>query len=251
LIRLVRVEILKIRSTRMWLGLLLGAVALTGVGAVATLIIAGTPQGVQQGLTPIRTAQDVRDLVYTALVVSVFTLIMGATSMTTEYRSGTIAGTFLATPTRRPVVVAKTIASAAVGLMFGLIAALIPVVSAVVYFMVKGLPIALGRPVLDAVLIVCVIAAYCGAVGAGVGAAIRSQLVAIIGVLCWHVIVEQLVGGLFHQTSKWMPFLGTEGALTQRADGMLKPAQGVMMMIAYTTLALVIGIVVTSRRDVS
>jgi hypothetical protein len=250
-IRLVRVEILKIRSTKMWLGLLLGAVLLTGVGAVATLILSDTAKGVQQGLTPIRTAQDVRDLVYTASAVSVFALILGATAMTTEYRNGTVAGTFLATPTRRPVVIAKTIASAAVGFVFGLIAALIPVISAAIYFAIKGRHVPMGRPVVDAVLIVCVLAAYSAAVGAGIGAAIRSQLVAIIGVLTWHILVEQLVGGLFSQTSKWMPWLGSQGALTQQASGMLKPVQGVILMIFYTALALAVGLVVTSRRDVS
>jgi ABC-2 type transport system permease protein len=250
LIALVRVEILKIGSTRMWLGLLLGAVALTAVGAIATLVLAGTPDGIKQGIHLVRTAQDVRDLVYTASGVSVFTLILGATSMTTEYRSGTIASAFLATPTRWPVVVAKTIANAAVGFAFGLISALIPVASAVVYFMIKGLPVHLGRPVVDGVLVVCAIGAYCGAIGAGVGAAIRSQLVAIIGVLSWHLIAEALIGSLVHPVRRWLPFLGTQGALTQSQSGMLRPIQGVALMVVYLGLALAVGVVVTARRDV-
>jgi len=110
--------------------------------------------------------------------------------------------------------------------------------------------VAMGKPVLDAVVIVCVVSAYCGAVGAGVGAAIRNQLVAIIGVICWHVLVEQLLGGLVHVTRKWLPFLGTQGALSQRENEFLRPAQGVLLMLVYLGAALAIGMIVTSRRDV-
>ena len=251
MIRLVRVEMLKLRSTRMWLGLLLGAVLLVALGAIATLIISGRPEGVKQGLTPIRTAQDVRDLVYTAGIVGVFTLILGATSMTTEYRSGTIAGTFLATPNRWPVVAAKVIGSAAIGLVFGLIAASIPVMSAVVYFLVKGQHIALGRPVVDAVLVVCVIGAYSAAIGAGVGAAIRSQLVAILSVLAWSLVAEPLVGSLIHPVRKWLPVEGAHGALTQEMPGLLSPSGGGALMVAYVLIALAVGILVTRRRDVA
>ena len=251
MIRLVNVEMLKLRSTRMWIGLLLGAVLLVGVAAIATLVISGRPEGVKQGLTPVRTAQDVRDLVYTATAVGVFTLILGATSMTTEYRSGTIAGTFLATPNRWPVVLAKVIGSAAIGFVFGLIAGVIPVVSAVVYFLVKGEHIALGRPVVDAVLVVCVIGAYSAAIGAGVGAAIRSQLVAILSVLAWSLVAEPLVGGLIHPVQKWLPVEGSHGALTQEMPGFLAPSGGAALMVAYVLLGLGVGIFVTRRRDVA
>jgi ABC-2 type transport system permease protein len=250
-IRLVRVEMLKLRSTRMWLGLLLGAVLLVALGAIATLILSGRADAAKQGLTPIRTVQDVRDLVYTAGIVGVFTLILGATSMTTEYRSGTIAGTFLATPNRWPVVAAKVLGSAATGFAFGVIAALIPIVSAVVYFLVKGQHILLGRPVLDAALVVCVIGAYSAAIGAGVGAAIRSQLVAILSVLAWSLVAEPLIGSLIHSVQKWLPIEGAHGALTQQTSGLLSPVGGGALMVAYVLLALAVGIFVTRARDVA
>ena len=50
-------------TTRLWIGL--GAVGLAALGAIATLAIAGTPDGLEAGLTPIETVEDVRDFVAT------------------------------------------------------------------------------------------------------------------------------------------------------------------------------------------
>ena len=69
--------------------------------------IAGTPDGLEAGLTPIETVEDVRDFVATGSIAGVFALVLGATAMTTEHRHRTLSGTFLATPTRWPVVVSK------------------------------------------------------------------------------------------------------------------------------------------------
>ena len=79
-LRLVGVEVAKVRTTRMWIGLLLGAAGLAALGAIATLAIAGTPDGLEAGLTPIETVEDVRDFVTTGSIAGVFALVLGATA---------------------------------------------------------------------------------------------------------------------------------------------------------------------------
>lgn len=251
MMKLVRAELLKIRSTRMWMGLLFGAVALTGLGAIATLAVAGTAQGAQAGLVPVRSVQDVADLVYTSSAAGIFAMILGAVASTGEYRSGTIAGTFLATPSRSPVIVGKVVAAAVVGFAFGIVCALIPFVSAEVYLAIKGLPLAFGSSVLLAVLVVGAMGASSGAIGAGIGAAIRSQLVAILGLLGWGLVVEQLIGGLLPDWRKWLPFLGAQASLAQQDPTLLRPVPGGLLLIGYVVLALVIGVFVTRERDIS
>jgi hypothetical protein len=250
-LRVLRAEILKLRSTRMWVGLLFGAVALTALGAIATLAIAGTPQGAQAGLTPVRSAADVADLVYASSAAGTFALILGAMSITGEYRSGTIAGTFLATPSRTPVIVAKAAALAVVGLGFGLAYALIPVVSAEVYLVVKGLPLEFGTSVLFAMLVIGAMGATSAAIGAGVGAAIRSQLVAILGLLGWTLVVEQLLGGLLPDVRRWLPFVGAQASLTRQDAALLSPLPGGALLVVYVGLAVILGVVFTRQRDIS
>ena len=51
MIHLIGVEVAKVRSTRLWIGLLLGAAGLVALGAVATLVVAGSADGAEAGLT--------------------------------------------------------------------------------------------------------------------------------------------------------------------------------------------------------
>ena len=42
--------------------------------------------------------------------------------------------------------------------------------------------------------------------GVALGSLIRSQLAAIITVLAWGIVVEQLIGGLFSSITRYLPF---------------------------------------------
>ena len=85
--------------------------------------------------------------------------------MTNEHRHRTLASTFLATPTRWPVIVAKVIGSGA-WIVFGVIAGLIPLVAVAVRFAARGDAVPMGASVALAVGAVGVTCAYSGAVGA-------------------------------------------------------------------------------------
>ncbi len=249
-LRLVGVEVAKVRTTRMWIGLLLGAVGLAALGAIATLAIAGTPDGLEAGLTPIETVEDVRDFVTTGSIAGVFALVLGATAMTTEHRHRTLSGTFLATPKRWPVVVAKVIAYGVAGFAFGVVGGLIPLVAVAVKFAVAGEVVPFGASVIVAVLAVGAGAAFSGAMGAAAGAALRSQLIAIIGVLGWALVVESLVGAILPATVKWFPFAGLATSLTQTGTDLLSPPAAGLMMALYLAIALGVGLAVTMARDV-
>ncbi|MET0801797.1 MAG: ABC transporter permease subunit [Actinomycetota bacterium] len=250
MIRLVRVEVAKVRTTRMWIGLLLGAAALVTLGAVATLAIEGSDEATQAGLRPIETVEDVRDFVYTGSIAGVLALVLGATTMTNEHRHRTLAGTFLATPTRWPVIGAKVIGSGVVGFVFGVIGGLIPLVAVAVRFAVRGEAVPLGISVALAVGGVGVSCAFSGAMGAAVGAALRSQLIAIIGVLGWALVVEPLIGGLVPDALRWLPFSGVGSSLGQQSPDLFSPAVGAALMAAYVGAATATGVVLTLRRDV-
>ena len=98
---LVRSELRKITSTRLWWGLLLGAVIYTVIQAGANAAIAGTDPGAGQPATPaLDTAQAIRTVYATSAFTGayIFAMILGITGMTGEYRYQTITPTFLATP---------------------------------------------------------------------------------------------------------------------------------------------------------
>ena len=108
----VNAELLKVRSTRTTLGLVVGMILLT----LLIVLLSGllTPA---DGLT---FKPDQLNLVATGGVAVIFSGLAGVLLVTSEYRYGTIHPTFLFTPRRSRVLSAKFAAGLLAGLVFGL-----------------------------------------------------------------------------------------------------------------------------------
>jgi ABC-2 type transport system permease protein len=151
---------------------------------------------------------------------ALFASLLGAMSITGEIRHGTIRPTFLATPRRGRVVVAKVAASALAGLAVGPLAA-----------------------------------ALFAAIGVGVGAVVRNQVAAVVGLCVWLLFLEPLLLADVHAAAKFAPGASAgaiAGAIqTQIADDLVAPALGVLLLAAYAALASAVGSIATTRRDVN
>ncbi len=253
MIRLVRVELLKVRTTRLWIGLLIPSLGLAALGAILRFALVGTPEGRQAGLTEVRTLQDMKDVVLSGGVVAIFAIVLGATSATSEFRYQTMSGTVLATPRRWTVVTAKAISSAVIGGALGLVGALLPLGIGVVWLTVRGDPVPFGAPVAWAIAGVAAEAAYSAILGAGIGAAVRSQLVAILSLLGWLIVVEPLAGAFVPSLIRWMPFAGADGLFGRSSatpGEVFGPAVAAVLLAGYVASTLAAGIWLTERRDV-
>ena len=120
---LVRAEWTKLFTTRVWIGLLLGACVLVAGFAVLFTSFAGNTQGGPQGggLPAVGTAQYEQLVLAIGANVTVLFLILGIIGMTQEYRHRTATPTFLTTPRRGRVVVAKLVAYALAAVPFALV----------------------------------------------------------------------------------------------------------------------------------
>jgi ABC-2 type transport system permease protein len=212
MIELVKAELLKVRSTRLWIGMAVGAVGLTGVSTILFLALANSANAQANGIHPIVTTEDLRTLVFQASGTLAFVLVLAATMATAEFRYGTASGTYLAVPSRMRVISAKSIAAAIVGLLYGVAAAAMTVLIAVIWLGIDGRSIPVGASVIGAIGQEGLRCAYGAALAVGVGAALRSQLVAILGLLGWLFIVEPLGVALLPRFAKFMPFAGVGGA---------------------------------------
>ena len=110
-----RAELLKIRSTRTTVGLLLGMVGLTLLFSLLTGLLSKAPDLV--------TAEDQRMLLSVGSLAGVFSALAGIMLVSSEYRYGTIRPTFLFTPRRARVLRAKVAAGVLAGLAFGIVPA--------------------------------------------------------------------------------------------------------------------------------
>jgi len=189
--RLVRVELLKLRTVRTTYGLLAAAALLTAFLASIRASKA-TPS----------TLSSVVTLTGWAML---FAMVMGVIASSGEFRHSTATLTYLAGPRRSRVLAAKAAAAAVVGAIFGLAGAV--VATGIGLAFTSGEPITLSaatfvRDDLGAVLG----AALLAALGVAVGSLIRSELAGVVGVLIWSLLIEPLIGGLYPTTEPYLPY---------------------------------------------
>src|SRR5262245_18735153 len=112
-----RAELLKLRTTRTLLWLLLSMLGL--------VVLAVSLHGLGLAIEEVsKYSTQIRIFVFGQNLGSVFAALAGAIAVTSELRHGTIRPTFLASPQRSKVMLGKAAASAVVGFVFGLLASL-------------------------------------------------------------------------------------------------------------------------------
>jgi ABC-2 type transport system permease protein len=244
-----RAELLKQRSTRTNLGLLLAllglvllAVVLHGFGLPARSIDGGSEQ-----LTLV--------VGWGERLAAVFAGLLGAMSITGEIRHGTIRPTFLVTPRRARVIAAKVLASLSFGAGFGLIATALAAGVGSAALGIRGID-----SLLDggdyAVLLAggTAAAALWAAIGVGIGAVVRSQVPTLIGICAWLLFVEGLlVGDLtgVGDVGQFAPGAAAAAISGQDPDTLLGPVAGLAMLAVYAAAASLAGALATDRRDVA
>ena len=179
-----------------------------------------------------------------------FAALAGALAITAEIRYGTIRPTFLVSPRRSPVVVAKLAVGALTGLIYGLLAEGLMAVFAAVAFSVRGIPNELTTSDYTRILIGGAIAAALWAVlGVGVGALVRNQVATLVGLCAWMFLVESVTEGFVPGAAKLMP--GGAGLSLAGNEHKLSIGAAALLLLAYTAAAAAGGWLTTLRRDVT
>jgi ABC-2 type transport system permease protein len=181
-VRLFYAELLKIRTApRTTLALVLGLLALVGLGSAATASDADS--------SPFAIATAESDVIEVASIATVFALILGILVVTWEYRHGTITQTFLVSPRRERVIGAKLFVSLVVGGLLTAASVLVAVVIASFWISLdleRGHWELIGRVLFSAAL--------WGVLGSGLGAMLQSQVGAIVTSFVWFLVAEPLLG---------------------------------------------------------
>lgn len=262
MITLVRVELLKLRTTRTAAGLLAAAV---GISLLWSTLEASRAGKASSGVASLSTTAGLTSIVTGGVWSLLFAAVLGVIVTSGEFRHSTVTSTYLATPDRRRVLAAKAIAAAITGAVFGLAGWLVATgvgygfaasqSDHVTISVATNARYAVGHVVAGALL---------GAVGAGLGALIRSQVAAIITVFVWGIIIESLIGGLFTGVRPYLPYTAaTTLAGTSLGSASFSAARNVsggtaLPFAAATALVAAVGLVLltiaartTVRRDIT
>jgi ABC-2 type transport system permease protein len=236
--RLVRAELVKLRTVRSLLWVTLGMLALVGISVIS--VVASTDV--------IESAARDRSVARISAIAVLFALLQGIIVMGAEGTHGTITQTFLVAPLRERVLTAKALVAAVVGAALAVAAELLTIVVAV-----PGLSLSL-RDARYVWIGVVIGSAAAGALGVGVGALFHRQGPAIISTFLWLLIGESVLAIALRDGVRFLPahvFAATvAGTVHSTENDLLGAWAGALAAVLYAVGFLVVGGALLSRRDV-
>lgn len=252
---LVRSELRKLLTTKVWLFLLLGTVLFALLQPTLTLAFAGNKDSGIPDITDPRTQLMALEGPASAVI---FTLILGIIGMTQEYRHRTATPTFLATPHRWKIIVTKLAVYLLVGVVFAVIAGVFVYAEVAIWVGGAGGSVPLSGDNAQVLFGATAAAALYGVVGVGIGALIRNQVGAVVGALAYMFVVESILRAIpaTQDVFKYLPGGASEAMYTltsnpQQPVDLLTPVQGGLLLVGYGVVAAAIALALPVRRDVN
>jgi ABC-type transport system involved in multi-copper enzyme maturation permease subunit len=279
LVRLLRAEFMKVRTTDTGWLFLIGFIAFTALAltingfsthyqlypqqgsgdraqALAQAAQARTPAGVAAISASMMTSGE--------RIGVIFALLLGVLIITSEFANQTAAVTFVTVPVRAAVIRAKLAAAACCGALFWLMGTIIAAVVTPLFLYSQHVGISLaGWTVVRPVLLSLLAFVAWGVFGLGLGAVLRGQTTSLFAAIAAYagsfgaILVFTLLYNLFHQG--WMlgapviaPAIASEVMTTSGpAFPHAPPAwAGGLILIGYVVALAAAGLALTKRRDV-
>lgn len=268
-----RSESAKVFTTSMWWLL---AIVLFAYVAFTAAVLGGVLAASASGNLPGSDAPQIPEeglaatLYSTATAIAyVFPLLIGTLMVTGEIRHQTLTPTFLATPRRGRVLIAKLVIGVLLGILYGVLGVVASVAPSAPFLLAMDLDTQLdqtdmwamfGRMVLAFVLWVCI--------GIGVGALVRNQVGAVVGVIVFTQFVEPIVRLIAtfidgaDEVARYLPGAASDTlvgaslytAMSAPTPGAADPLEwwvGALVLLGYAVVFLFLGWLSSWRRDVS
>jgi ABC-2 type transport system permease protein len=245
MIRQLRSEIAKVTTTTTLIGMLAALAGLVGLAIVVhTFALPVDRLGTRTGQRDLLTDVGVG-------LGGLFAALIGALSITTEFRTGTIRPTLLAAPRRREVIGAKAVTAFATGALAALVSIGTASLTATVTLRIRDLT---QMPTTGD----CVGLFAGGAVGGGllgviglaVGALVRAQVPTFVVLFTWLLFIENVLAEL-PEAHRFVPGALAQGLAAQGREGIVQTVWlAALLLTTYALAASVVSVAVTSRRDI-
>jgi hypothetical protein len=249
----VAAELLKIRTARLPWALLAVAVGLTGLHS---LLFDSNAGGTGHASIPsLATYSGQTQAVNIPGEVLLLASVVGIILASGEFRHKTATATYLATPSRSRVLVAKAAAAACLGLVFGVLGAAVATTIGLFFVTGTGHHLLLSAQTMGRFAAGGAIAsAILAAAGVAVGTLIRSQIGAIITVFVWGFVIEQALGGLYSSVQRYLPFTAAAslaGSTLGNQRAALPFAGAILLLAAVAALIALIAAQTMLQSDIT
>lgn len=267
---LVRAELLKIRTTSLWwiFGIIL--IPLWGATLLANWAQSDFATSAEGGLDEqTRVAGEAINVATNLYTTGQFfgillVLLLGAILVTNEFFHLTATTTFLTTPRRERVVLAKFAAAGIVGLAVWALTTVLNLIAAPILLRTLDLPVQLGEPAVWRAIALNALAFVLWAIlGVGCGVLIRSQLAATLTLSILYVVGSQAVTLIFFLLTEYVAtFFENLQVLVPTTASQLMIAGtelpgspprwvGAVVLIGYALVTGLLGTLITKNRDIS
>jgi len=241
-----RSELLKLRTTRTFLGIVIAALALVGLIGGAMSAAAPFDEIESPG----------RDLIDVAGLLQPFALVVGILAVSTEFRHGTITPTILAVPNRVRLMLAKLGAHVLAGAALAIPAYALATLLVLIVLPARNVEAALSVGDATEMLAGGIVAvALLAALGVGFGALVRNQVGAVIAGLGWMFVVEPLLTAL-PTVGPEIETYGLNGSITAVTGSTfgggsdLSALAGGLLLAGYAAILAAVGVYTLRRRDI-
>jgi len=235
-------EALKLRTLMLPRAVLALGAVLSGVIGYAMVSIADD-QGDTVTLAQVAIG-PVQPMWFLATIVAVL-----ATAGEMQHR--TIFTTFLQVPRRGRVLAAKVAVAAIYGAVLAVVGTVVAVCTAAVAMHSYGTPTELTTGGWSTVAAAALLGALWAMLAAGLGVLVRSSTVALVSILLWKFVAEQvipLVTGA-PQLRAWMPSGAADAVLYGDGSRLLEPFAGGLLFAGYAAAIILAGSLLFLRRD--
>jgi ABC-type transport system involved in multi-copper enzyme maturation permease subunit len=257
--RLLKSELRKVLYVRSNWGLLIAAVFISALSTAVTVPLLDADSTGAFGVS-LETTMGVDAVYANAVSGYIFAIILGVLMMTGEFRHGTAVATFLTSPKRSRVVLAKIAVAA-------LAAAVLMIISALAGFLAGWLALQTvdnAAEPSDNIFINMMLASVLagvvlGIIGLAIGTLIKNQLLAIVATLVYLFVVDPLLLALAPEAGKYLPTGLITAMLNVSIDApqlgfdtsqYLPPLQAAGLLIAIGAVFASVSIFTSLRRDI-
>lgn len=260
----IRSEFRKFFTTRMWWGMGL-AVIVASLAFPALYAFIFTSDGMAEIGASAIPDSELAKTVYTGGIQLAYllTLAIGVLTIGAEYRHKTITGTFLATPKRARVMLAKVVSLLGIGGLYGIVSVVAAFSIGAIILNAKGHAIWPDSSVGRTLALYLLVLGLWALIGLGIGILIPNQIAALFIAIGVAWIVEPLLSVLL-ATQEWgkgivrfFPSSATNAVLGSAAQsgGEAIPAfpwwGAALVLVAYAAIMAAVGTFLTLRRDVT
>ncbi len=272
--RLVRSELLKIRTTSAWWWLGIGAFVMTALALLVNALVAheAFTGGALEGLDPEQAAAQ-RDVVGQAANIYtsgqffglLFVMLIGILMVTNEFYHQTATTTFLTTPHRTAVIAGKLITATMIGFAFWLVTTVLDLIGGVIFLEAAGYGHQIGEwGVTRAILLNLLAYAIWTIFGVGFGTLITNQLGAVLTAVVLYLVGTTAANLVFFLLQQWLEqdwisklaVIVPSTASSLMISGTELPGNpphwvGAVVLIAYAVLTSAAGSLIMRRRDIA